>query len=47
MIVDLNAMAGYPEGSYIGVWGDEKFEFAKGEIKSTKSIEEIAAQYFL
>jgi putative ABC transport system permease protein len=40
---DLNAMTGYPAGSYIGIWGDEKLEFGKGEIRSTKSMDAIAA----
>jgi putative ABC transport system permease protein len=40
---DLNTMIGYPAGSYIGIWGDEKLEFGKGEIRSTKSMDAIAA----
>ncbi|MEA4908887.1 MAG: ABC transporter permease [Anaerolineaceae bacterium] len=39
----FNQMLGMPAGSYIGIWGDEQLTFPEGAIRSTKSMEAIAA----
>jgi putative ABC transport system permease protein len=39
----LNAMLGIPAASYIGIWGDEPLAFPEGTVRSTKSMEAIAA----
>jgi putative ABC transport system permease protein len=40
-IEDLNEMLKVPADAYIGIWSDEQIAFAKGTIRSTKSIDAI------
>lgn len=40
---EMNEMIGVPADAYIGIWGDEPMAFPEGAIRSTKSMDAIAA----
>lgn len=39
----LNAQLGLPAKSYIGIWGDQQLQFPAGVLRSTKSMDAVAA----